>query len=431
MLTRSVFRWKLEALVILAALICGYASSALAVSRPNHADALNQIRKLLGSGETYTITNLRYANGYVLDENNYVVVATFTQTFTVSSSEMANMSAAGSLASFLLSTLVVGDFEAGDAFDLTGEYLFLLTENGWILQGQHGNLQIVGRHSKNSVGVQQHEQQKENAAIGKSDSVGNSPQPDLSGRDPHWIKIDGQDCWMYNPHPTSGERVSWNGTCVNRLASGQGTAIWHNTSTNLNSTSTGTQVGGKFQGNSRTEADRPGGIHILQNMTVDDQGNGFGEVEIDKGGRPVFKYAGNYVNGQRSGQGRGVYYNEDGTLKTIFNGIWAGDQPSVANNIATTEAASGAASTTSPTQEAVEPRVNALLEGRSNTIVVDGVRFSRAAVNEVAERAREEFSKDPKFAGDPKLIENAVKVAVVMSLVSAAKDVKKKQGKQR
>jgi hypothetical protein len=64
--------------------------------------------------------------------------------------------------------------------------------------------------------------------------------------------------------------------------------------------------------------------------------------------------------------------------------------------------------------------------GTSDTIVVDGVSCSRATVNEVMESSREHFSKDPAFAGNPKAIENAAKLATAAALVKAAEDVNKK-----
>jgi hypothetical protein len=50
--------------------------------------------------------------------------------------------------------------------------------------------------------------------------------PDLSGRDPHWIKDAGKDCWAANPDPEKGETITWTGTCEHGLLSGQGTLTW-------------------------------------------------------------------------------------------------------------------------------------------------------------------------------------------------------------
>jgi hypothetical protein len=51
--------------------------------------------------------------------------------------------------------------------------------------------------------------------------------PDLSGRDPHWIKDPVKDCWAANPDPETGETITWTGTCEGRLLTGQGTLTWY------------------------------------------------------------------------------------------------------------------------------------------------------------------------------------------------------------
>jgi hypothetical protein len=51
--------------------------------------------------------------------------------------------------------------------------------------------------------------------------------PDLSGRDPHWIKDPAKECWAANPTPESGETVTWTGGCEAGLLSGQGTLTWY------------------------------------------------------------------------------------------------------------------------------------------------------------------------------------------------------------
>jgi hypothetical protein len=52
-------------------------------------------------------------------------------------------------------------------------------------------------------------------------------KPDLSGRDPHWIKDAAKNCWAANPDPEQGERVTWTGGCSEGLLSGEGTLTWY------------------------------------------------------------------------------------------------------------------------------------------------------------------------------------------------------------
>jgi hypothetical protein len=60
--------------------------SAYAADRPNHANALTQISKSIGvEEEAFDITKLAYVNGYQKDANNYVVSASYTRAWKVSS----------------------------------------------------------------------------------------------------------------------------------------------------------------------------------------------------------------------------------------------------------------------------------------------------------------------------------------------------------
>jgi len=52
-------------------------------------------------------------------------------------------------------------------------------------------------------------------------------QPDLSGRDPHWIRDEASRCWAANPDPEPLETISWSGGCVDMLLSGTGTLSWY------------------------------------------------------------------------------------------------------------------------------------------------------------------------------------------------------------
>ena len=51
--------------------------------------------------------------------------------------------------------------------------------------------------------------------------------PDLSGRDPHWIKDSAKNCWAADPDPQAGETVTWSGACPGGLVNGQGTLTWY------------------------------------------------------------------------------------------------------------------------------------------------------------------------------------------------------------
>ena len=51
--------------------------------------------------------------------------------------------------------------------------------------------------------------------------------PDLSGRDPHWIKDAAKNCWAADPDPQAGETVTWTGACLGGLVNGEGTLTWY------------------------------------------------------------------------------------------------------------------------------------------------------------------------------------------------------------
>ena len=52
-------------------------------------------------------------------------------------------------------------------------------------------------------------------------------QPDLSGRDAHWIRDQASGCWAANPDPEPLETISWAGQCVDMLVSGTGVLSWY------------------------------------------------------------------------------------------------------------------------------------------------------------------------------------------------------------
>ena len=51
--------------------------------------------------------------------------------------------------------------------------------------------------------------------------------PDLSGRDPHWIKDSASNCWAANPDPEPRETIAWSGACKAGLISGEGVLSWY------------------------------------------------------------------------------------------------------------------------------------------------------------------------------------------------------------
>jgi len=62
------------------------------------------------------------------------------------------------------------------------------------------------------------------AAIAATSAIA---QPDLSGRDPHWIRDEASGCWAANPDPEPLESVTWSGQCTDMLVSGPGILSWY------------------------------------------------------------------------------------------------------------------------------------------------------------------------------------------------------------
>jgi hypothetical protein len=143
---------------------------AYAQDRPDHTNALSQINTLLSSDDTalaggaplfllawnsagssrdFEITNPKYVNGYQKDPNNYIVAATYTRRFKKSLSGIFKKSFADD--PLLPAALIWGHFESGDSFDEECKFLFLRTENGWILQGYEGGFSVVTSHMEHQA----------------------------------------------------------------------------------------------------------------------------------------------------------------------------------------------------------------------------------------------------------------------------------------
>jgi hypothetical protein len=135
-----------------------HAALAVEPDRPDHADALAQIRAFftnvdanLDTGDFHSITQLKYANGYQEDANHYVVVASYLQTFKVSLSDWLDRDDQPNLGADIstgLMQLKYGQFDAGDSFDEVRSFLFMRTENGWILQQSVGDPTVGAKHVK-------------------------------------------------------------------------------------------------------------------------------------------------------------------------------------------------------------------------------------------------------------------------------------------
>jgi hypothetical protein len=127
---------------------------AYAQDRPDHTNALSQIKKLIsnddGSG-SFTITKLVYVNGFQKDISNYIVLTTFTREFKVSSGtfqkSISSDNPVVSWAGGMAASVIWGHFEPGDSFDEECQFRFLRTENGWILQGYEGDTVVKNRHT--------------------------------------------------------------------------------------------------------------------------------------------------------------------------------------------------------------------------------------------------------------------------------------------
>jgi hypothetical protein len=115
-------------------------------TKPHRADAIRQISDLLGfnnpnSREVIKLTNLSYDNGFLNNENNYTIAASWDVTFLKSANDLERLvhqmnSEEGMGMEFGLLALGMkfGDFKAGDVFHCSNEFPFLKTEKGWVVR---------------------------------------------------------------------------------------------------------------------------------------------------------------------------------------------------------------------------------------------------------------------------------------------------------
>ncbi len=128
-------------LCILVSVVASF-HSAYGQNRPDHKDALNQIRKMLSDDRILEITKLTYVNGTQTDINHYVVAVTYTRVFKVSSKTLydkdgmpiQNPANAADAALTILSYMInassgnlYGHFEPGDSFDEECQFIFIGT----------------------------------------------------------------------------------------------------------------------------------------------------------------------------------------------------------------------------------------------------------------------------------------------------------------
>jgi len=124
---------------------------------------------MISDNRYFTITKLKYVNGFQRDTNNYIVSTTFTRVFKVSSKELSNKEGLGKSKSIdenlinemtwdLAIGFMWGHFEPGDSFDEACEFRFLRTENGWILQSGAQTV-IVNRHTEHADALDAREKQ--------------------------------------------------------------------------------------------------------------------------------------------------------------------------------------------------------------------------------------------------------------------------------
>ncbi|WP_321920551.1 MORN repeat-containing protein [Paraburkholderia tropica] len=180
---------------------------------------------------------------------------------------------------------------------------------------------------------------------------------DLSGNDPHWMKAEGQDCWVRNPSPKDHQSITWSGGCKNRLANGHGAVDFTNPDEGIEIITTGNMIDGSFRGRVTQDIISPGNVHVYRETDfANGLPNGYGYYRAERNGIKTLEYTGQFVDGRMSGQGHGIYYNPaTGQPERDFNGIWAEGKPSVANTIPSTSGSSAGGSSSSIPVQAQAP----------------------------------------------------------------------------
>jgi len=147
----------------------------------------------------------------------------------------------------------------------------------------------------------------------------------LSGSDPHWLKLTGDDCYTYDANPTPGETATWSGDCQNRLASGTGLLTFH--MRDGVQRISGTKVDGYFEGPVTIDSVGHGLIHEEGTMVRDSMSGFIRQESRDSNRSLVKKYEGNASNGKYSGQGHLLLYRPDGSISLDYNGTFVDGEP--------------------------------------------------------------------------------------------------------
>lgn len=147
----------------------------------SHALAIEKIRDYLNSPGIMEIKNIKYTNGYEQDHNHYIVVANYSIIFKKPIGEIAtsedlprldnknNSEQIKAADNYMIKSAVLamalrikyGDIHRGDAFDESCEFIFLRTENGWIVQKTNGDAIILASHINQIERQKEQEEQKD------------------------------------------------------------------------------------------------------------------------------------------------------------------------------------------------------------------------------------------------------------------------------
>ncbi|MGP8438083.1 hypothetical protein ACT2FY_08795 [Paraburkholderia fungorum] len=157
--------------------------------------------------------------------------------------------------------------------------------------------------------------------------------PDLSGNDPHWIKVTGSNCWTYALVPM-GASVTWTGACTEQLVSGSGTLKWYSGSGNLMTTAAGSFSDGMLNGAAiLTSYDDSKGIHNLTIEGVFKNGQPVGnekQTSFFPSGKVKSIYVGNVShdgNHRPNGEGAITVFNPDGSTAGHYEGLYKDGVP--------------------------------------------------------------------------------------------------------